>query len=102
MPVLDAYSKGGTASTLLLEESSAPPPMTVTLGSGRSEPSGKNSAGGSNTLGSGVTAAIAVVSVLVVICVAAAARLHLWWCTSLECKLCLILRCGRRKDEKGV
>lgn len=103
MPILDVYSKDGTVTTLRLENSVTPPTMTVTLNdSGHTEPVGKDSAKGSNSLGTGVTAAIAVVSVLVVICVATAAKLHLWWCMNLRCKVCLIVRCGRRKPRKGA
>lgn len=102
MPVLDVYPKNRAVSTLRSDESSASPTMTLTLNSGNSEPSGQNGAGGSSSLSSGVTAAIAAVSVLVVVCMAAAARLHLWWCTNLRCKLCHYMRCGRRKPRKGV
>lgn len=104
MPALDVYSMGDTITTLRLEESTTPPTMTVTISSGHAEPSGGSSTGGSAPLGSGVTAAIVVVSVLVGLCAVVAARLHLWWCAELECRVCVILTCGRRKPqkEKGV
>ena len=82
--------------------SSTSPTVTVTVDSGSTHTSGSNAGGNSNSLSSGVVAAIVVVSVLVLICVVTAARLHLWWCMNLRCKVCLFLRCGRRKLRKGV
>jgi len=54
--------------------------------------------GGPKPLSPGIVGGI----VLVVVCVVAAGVLHQFWCKNLECKGCLILKCGRRKLQKGM
>ena len=89
-------------TTLLWDNGQAAPTLTVTIDPGYGRTSPTRVPGDSGPLGPGVVAGIVVVSVLVAICVVTAAALHQSWCMKPECKACHILRCGRRKPQKGT
>ena len=102
MPAHGVYPRDGTATTLLWDNGQAAPTLTVTIDPGYGRTPRRRVAGDHGSLRPAIIGTIVVVLVLVVVCVVAAATLHRLWCMKPGCGVCLILRCGRRKPQKGM
>lgn len=89
-------------TTLLWDDGQAAPTLTVTINSGHTGIPKKKVAGDTHSLSPGIIGAIVAVSVLAAVCMVTAATLHRSWCMNPRCKVCLVLRCGRRKAQKGL
>ena len=95
MPVLGVYRRDDKANASFRRDGQA---GSMVMGNTARAAKDQAVSGGQKPLSPGIVGGI----VLVAVCVVAAGVLHQFWCKNLECKACLILRCGRRKLQKGM